>query len=242
MVGEEHRFRRLTVYAAAGVGIDPAVGLGFEIMRVTEIFYSIQGESTCAGRPCVFVRFTGCDLRCGWCDTEYAFVGGKRMSPEEIVTEIGRHPTRLVCLTGGEPLLQRDLPTLAQLLLDNGYEVTIETHGQRPMDRVPEGVARIVDLKTPGSGEEHRDFTLFDCLNEKDELKVVVSSEPDFHWAVERIREHRLDQRVGTVLFSPVFGQVEPKDLANWVMHSGLNARMQLQLHKLVWGPDVTGV
>lgn len=211
-------------------------------MRVTEIFFSIQGESTRAGRPCVFVRFTGCDLRCTWCDTEYAFVGGKTMSADEIVAEMERHPTRLVCLTGGEPLLQRDLPALAQTLLDRGWEVTVETHGQRPLNTLPEGVSRVVDLKTPGSGEEHRDFTLFECLNQSDELKVVVADEADFHWAVERIREHRLHRRVGTVLFSPVFGKVEPKALAEWLLASGLEARMQLQLHKLVWGPNVTGV
>lgn len=211
-------------------------------MRVTEIFHSIQGESTLVGKPCVFVRFTGCDLRCGYCDTAYAFHGGRTMSVDEVLAEVGGHPARFVCLTGGEPLLQRDLPELARRLLESGYEVSVETHGQRPMERLPAGVRRIVDLKTPGSGEVHRDFSLFDCLGPLDELKVVVTSEEDFRWAVEHIREYRLDRKVGAVLFSPAFGKVAPRDLARWVLECGLEARMQLQLHKLVWGPDVHGV
>ncbi len=211
-------------------------------MRVTEIFYSVQGESTWAGRPCVFVRFTGCDLRCGYCDTTYSFYGGRTLSQDEILAEIARHPVRYVCLTGGEPLLQRDLPAFAERLLAAGYDVSVETHGQQPMERLPAGVRRIVDLKTPGSGEVHRDFSLFGCLGRQDELKVVVTSEDDFRWAVERIREHGLDRRVGTVLVSPAHGQVAPKALAEWLLASGLEARLQLQLHKLVWGADARGV
>lgn len=211
-------------------------------VRVQEIFFSLQGESTHVGRPCVFVRFTGCDLRCGYCDTEYAFTGGQTMSVDEVLAEVARHPARFVCLTGGEPLLQRDLPTLAQRLIEGGYDVSIETHGQRPMDKLPAGVHRIVDLKTPGSGEVHTDFSLFEGLTARDELKVVVTSEEDFRWAVERIREHRLNERVGAVLFSPAFGRVEPRALAAWLLDSGLEARMQVQLHKIVWGVDVRGV
>lgn len=211
-------------------------------MRVTEIFFSVQGESTWVGRPCVFVRFTGCDLRCGYCDTAYAFYGGRTMTQDEILAEVRRHPAKYVCLTGGEPLLQRDLPVLAERLLAEGYDVSIETHGQQPMERVPAGVRRIVDLKTPGSGEVHQDFTRFDCLGPQDELKVVVTSEGDFRWAVERIREHALDRRVGTVLFSPSHGQVTPKELAEWLLASGLEARLQVQLHKIVWGADARGV
>lgn len=211
-------------------------------MRVTEIFFSLQGESTLVGRPCVFVRFTGCDLRCGYCDTEYAFYGGRSMSRDEILVEVAKHPARFVCLTGGEPLLQRELPELASELLARGYTVSVETHGQRPLDRLPAGVRRIVDLKTPGSGEIHSDFGNFDCLGPDDELKVVVTSEADFHWAVEQIRAHGLDAKVGTVLFSPAHAQVAPRDLAAWLLASGLDARLQLQLHKLVWGPDARGV
>lgn len=211
-------------------------------MTVTEIFHSIQGESTFVGRPCTFVRFTGCDLRCTWCDTEYSFSGGTRMAVEEVIAKVQALPGKLVCLTGGEPLLQRELPLLAQRLLDLGYEVTMETHGQRPMEGLPEGLRRIVDLKCPGSGEVHRDFSHFDCLGPKDELKVVVANEADFQWAKSKILEHRLDEKVGSVLFSPVFGKVTPLELANWLLDSGLNARMQLQLHKLIWGPEVKGV
>ncbi len=211
-------------------------------MRITEIFFSVQGESTHVGRPCVFVRTTGCDLRCGYCDTAYAFHGGRSMSLDEIVAEVRRHPTRFVCLTGGEPLLQKELPGLAARLLAEGYDVSVETHGQLPTDRLPAGVHRIVDLKTPGSGEVHTDFALFDVLDKGDELKVVVSSREDFDWAAARIREHGLDRRVGTVLFSPVHGQVVPRELAEWLLASGLDARIQLQLHKLVWGADARGV
>jgi 7-carboxy-7-deazaguanine synthase len=164
------------------------------------------------------------------------------MTIEEILAEVARHPARFVCLTGGEPLLQKDLPQLAEALLERGYSVSIETHGQVRMDALPSAVHRIVDLKTPGSGEVHRDFTLFEPLNRNDELKVVVTNEDDFHWAVARIREHRLDEKVGAVLFSPAHGQVEPRKLTDWLLASGLNARLQLQLHKLIWGPDVRGV
>lgn len=209
---------------------------------MTEIFFSIQGESTHVGRPCVFVRFTACDLRCGYCDTAYAFQGGRTMSQEEVLVEVRRHPAKFVCLTGGEPLLQQDLPELARKLLAEGYTVSVETHGQRPMNGVPPGVHRIVDLKTPGSGEVHADFSLFACLGRDDELKVVVTSEADFHWAVARIREHGLDRRVGTVLFSPVHGRVAPRDLAAWLLASGLDARLQVQLHKIVWGSEARGV
>jgi 7-carboxy-7-deazaguanine synthase len=211
-------------------------------VRVTEIFFSIQGESTHVGRPCVFVRFTGCDLRCGYCDTAYAFHGGAAKSREEILAEVAKHPSKFVCLTGGEPLLQKELPDLAQELLDRGYDVSVETHGQQPFDRLPAAVHRIVDLKTPGSGEVHRDFSLLAALTKNDELKVVVTSRDDFQWAVDRIREHQLDEKAGTVLFSPVHGAVDPKALAEWLLASGLNARLQLQLHKIIWGAEARGV
>ena len=211
-------------------------------MRITEIFFSVQGESTLAGRPCVFVRSTGCDLRCGYCDTAYAFHGGRKMSLDEIMAEVRRHPTKFVCLTGGEPLLQRELPELARRLLDDGYEVSVETHGQLPTDRLPSGVRRIVDLKTPGSGEVHTEFALFEVLGARDELKVVVTSRDDFDWAAARIREHGLDKRVGAVLISPSQGQVAPRELAEWLLQSGLDARLQLQLHKVVWGAEARGV
>lgn len=204
-------------------------------MRVTEIFYSIQGESTLAGEPTVFVRFTGCDLRCQYCDTEYAFYGGREMSREEILGEVARHPARFVCLTGGEPTLQKELPRLAQELLDRGYQVSLETHGQRPLQAIPAGVRKIVDLKTPGSAEPHTDFAAFRALSPGDEVKVVVCSRDDFQWALRKLDELELWGKV-PVLFSPSYGQVAAQDLAAWLLQSGKPARLQLQLHKLIWG------
>jgi 7-carboxy-7-deazaguanine synthase len=210
-------------------------------VRVTEIFFSIQGESTLAGEPCVFVRFTGCDLRCQYCDTEYAFYGGQAMTRQQILGEIARYPARFVCLTGGEPTLQKELPQLAQDLLDRGYQVSLETHGQRPLDGVPRGVRKIVDLKTPGSKEMHTDFTELTKLAPGDELKVVVCNSEDFRWAVDVIDELELWGKV-PVLFSPSYGEVEAQDLARWVMESGKPARLQLQLHKIIWGAQARGV
>ena len=204
-------------------------------MRVTEIFYSIQGESTLAGEPTVFVRFTGCDLRCQYCDTEYAFYGGQQMSRGEILAEVAKHPARFVCLTGGEPTLQKELPQLAQDLLDRGYQVSLETHGQRPLGKIPRGVRKIVDLKTPGSAEPHTDLSAFRDLQPGDEVKVVVCSREDFRWALRKLDEMDLWGRV-PVRFSPAYGQVAAQDLAGWVLESGKPARLQLQLHKLIWG------
>jgi len=210
-------------------------------MRVTEIFFSIQGEGTRAGRPCVLVRFTGCDLRCGYCDTSYAFHGGREMSKAEILEAVARHPCRFVLLTGGEPLLQRDLPELARQLLGRGYEVAVETHGQLPLDELPAEVIRVADVKTPGSGEVTTDFAYLDRLRPHDEVKFVVCSEEDFRWSAEVIRRHRLERRVA-VLLSPSDGQVDPRDLARWLLGSGLEARLSLQIHKVIWGAQARGV
>jgi 7-carboxy-7-deazaguanine synthase len=204
-------------------------------VRVTEIFYSIQGESTLAGEPTVFVRFTGCDLRCQYCDTEYAFYGGRQMSREEILAEVARHPARFVCLTGGEPTLQKELPELARDLLERGYQVSLETHGQRPLGAIPRGVRKIVDLKTPGSAEAHSGSGAFRELSPGDEVKVVVCSREDFRWALGKIDELELWGKV-PVLFSPSYGEVAAEDLASWILESGKPARLQLQLHKLIWG------
>ena len=210
-------------------------------MRVTEIFHSIQGESTLAGEKCTFVRFTGCDLRCGYCDTEYAFHGGKNMERSEILAEVARLGAKFVCLTGGEPTLQKELPELAQELLDLGYTVSLETHGQRPLDHIPTGVRKIVDLKTPDSKEQHTDFSPLAALGKNDELKVVVCSESDFRWALTVIDQLDLWSRV-PVLFSPAWGAVQPAELAQWILGSGRPARMQLQLHKINWGAEARGV
>jgi len=210
-------------------------------MRVTEIFFSIQGEGTRAGRPCVFVRFTGCDLRCCYCDTTYAFHGGEDRTREEILAEVARYPSKLVLLTGGEPLLQKELPALAQDLLDRGYEVTVETHGQRPMDGLPPPVVRIADVKTPGSGEVAEDLAWLDRVRPHDEVKFVVCSEDDWRWSLDVIRRYGLDRRCA-VLVSPAWGDVDSKDLARWLLESGVEARMNLQLHKVIWGPQTRGV
>jgi 7-carboxy-7-deazaguanine synthase len=210
-------------------------------MQVSEIFHSIQGESTLAGEPCIFVRFVGCDLRCHYCDTTYAFHGGERLEQAQILAEVARHPARLVCLTGGEPVLQKELPQLAQALLDRGYTVTLETHGQLPLDHLPAGVRRIADLKTPGSAEPHRDLSVLAKLRAPDELKVVVCSAADFAWAVAAIDSIDLWGRL-PILFSPAWGAVGPEELARWLLESGRPARLQLQLHKIIWGPAKRGV
>jgi len=210
-------------------------------VRVTEIFFSIQGEGTRAGRPCVFVRFTGCDLRCGYCDTAYAFQGGQEMSRDEILAEVERHPCRFVLLTGGEPMLQAELPELAATLLARGWEVAVETHGQRPTDGLPPAVVRIADVKTPGSGEEAHDLAWLAGLRPHDEVKFVVTSQEDFRWSLEVVRRHALEGRAA-ILFSPVHGQVAAADLARWMLESGVRGRLNLQLHKLVWGPRARGV
>jgi 7-carboxy-7-deazaguanine synthase len=210
-------------------------------MRVTEIFFSIQGEGTRAGLPCVFVRFTGCDLRCVYCDTAYAFHGGAEMTEAAILEEVERHAGAPVLLTGGEPMLQRGLPALARALLARGREVLVETHGQRPLGELPDEVVRIVDVKTPDSGEVAVDLAYLDRLLPHDEVKFVVSSEADFAWSREVVRRHALEGKAH-LLFSPVWGKVEPRELARWLLESGLRARLSLQVHKVIWGAEARGV
>jgi 7-carboxy-7-deazaguanine synthase len=210
-------------------------------MRVTEIFYSLQGEGTRAGRPCVFVRFTGCDLRCGYCDSAYAFQGGEERTREEILAEVARFPCRFVLLTGGEPMLQPELPELARELLRRGWEVAVETHGQLPLDALPREVIRIADVKTPGSGQPATELGWLARLEPHDVVKFVVTSEADFRWAADVVRAERLEGRCA-ILFSAVWGSVEPKSLARWLLDSGLDARLSLQIHKVLWGADARGV
>jgi len=210
-------------------------------VRVTEIFFSIQGEGTRAGRPCAFVRFTGCDLRCVWCDTAYAFHGGEEMARAEIVERLVRLPCRFALLTGGEPLLQRELPELCRDLLDRGFEVAVETHGQRPLGALPREVIRIADVKTPGSGFPATDLGWLAELLPHDEVKFVVDSEDDWRWSLEVIRRHDLGRKLA-VLVSPVSGKVEARDLARWILEAGVEARLNLQLHKIVWGSEARGV
>lgn len=218
----------------------PVVGARSEAaLRVTEIFCSIQGESTHAGWPCVFVRLTGCNLRCRWCDTEYAFHGGEKLAVSEVVERVHGFGVRRVEITGGEPLLQRATPELASRLLAEGYEVLCETSGERDIDLLPSGVRRIVDFKAPGSGESARnDWENVGRLRPGDEVKIVVADRRDFDWAVTEIRQRGLT-RV-PVHLSPVHGELEPEVLAEWLLRSGLDVRLNLQLHKVLWG-DVPG-
>lgn len=212
-------------------------------LRVTEIYPSIQGESTWAGIPCVFVRLTGCPLRCVWCDTVYAFTEGQRQSIDAIVDEVRSHGIPLVEVTGGEPLVQPECGDLCQRLLDAGFTVLLETSGAYDIDLVPRDVVRIMDLKCPDSGEEHRNlWSNIDRLQPHDEVKFVIASRRDFDWATEMTLAHRLPERVKAVLFSPVFGDIDLQDLARWITEARLPVRMQLQMHKYIWDPTAKGV
>ena len=205
-------------------------------LRITEIFFSIQGESTHQGRPCIFVRLMGCNLRCSWCDTEYSFTGGETMSVEEVLSQVRKFPCDLVEITGGEPLLQKASKTLAQRLLDEGYTVLCETSGERDIDIMPEGVMRIMDLKAPGSLEcDANRWENIDALRDGDEVKIVIQDQTDFNWALDVIRKYELLNRV-PVMFSPVFGKIEYETLAGWILETGLPIRLNLQLHKQIWG------
>lgn len=206
------------------------------MLRVTEVFHSIQGESTQAGRPCVFVRLTGCDLRCVWCDTAYAFEGGTPMSVEEVLGRVASFGCTLVEVTGGEPLLQRDAIPLMKALLARGYEVMLETGGHRGVEEVPTEVRRILDVKCPGSGESHRNHLQnLDLLTPRDEVKFVIADRADYEWARAFVRERDLGARC-PVLFSPVWRRLEPASLAGWILEDRLTVRLQLQMHKLLWG------
>ena len=212
------------------------------MLRVTEIFHSIQGESTHAGRPCVFVRLTGCNLRCVWCDTAYAFHGGRGMSVEEIVDEVGRWGCLLVEVTGGEPLVQPAVIPLLERLVGDGYEVLLETGGSLPIDDVPDGVKRIVDVKCPGSGESGRNrWENLDRLRAGDEVKFVLASRADYEWAVSCVEERGLIGRA-PVLFSAVYGALDSGALARWVLEDRLPVRVQLQMHKMLFPGVERGV
>ncbi|MDA8225517.1 MAG: 7-carboxy-7-deazaguanine synthase QueE [Betaproteobacteria bacterium] len=203
-------------------------------LRVTEIFHSLQGETSRAGRPTVFVRLTGCPLRCGYCDTAYAFQGGESLSQDEVLARVALHGTALVCVTGGEPLAQRGTPALLTALCDAGYDVSLETSGALDIRPVDARVSRIVDIKTPGSGEMERNlWQNLDVLNARDELKFVLADEADYEWAREVLRSRDLAARC-PVLFSPVHGS-NARQLAEWILRDRLPVRLQLQLHKLLW-------
>jgi 7-carboxy-7-deazaguanine synthase len=214
-----------------------------ERLRVNEIFFSIQGESTWAGCPCVFVRLTGCNLRCQWCDTEYAFYEGSHFTIAQIVERVRGYGCNLVEVTGGEPLLQKGVHQLFDFLLDDGFTVLVETSGERDLSRVDPRVIKIVDLKCPSSGEcSANRLTNLHYLSMRDEVKFVVADRCDFDWACVTLKQHQLPQRVKAVLMSPVFATLAPAELANWILRERLPVRMQLQLHKHIWPPDTRGV
>lgn len=213
------------------------------MLTVHEIYKSIQGESTHTGRPCVFVRLTACDLRCRWCDTPYAFSGGRKLSVDEVLAEVGALGGRLVEITGGEPLLQRDVYALMTALLDRGWEVLLETGGHVPLDDVPEAVRAIVDVKCPASGEAGRmHWPNLEGLSPHDEVKFVIQDRADFDYAVDVVTRFDLTSRSAAVLFSPVHGVLPPDELAKWILESGLPVRLQLQAHKYIWSPETRGV
>lgn len=211
-----------------------------ETLRITEIFYSIQGESNTIGLPTVFVRLTGCPLRCTYCDTAYAFSGGEHLSLDAIVCEVGQYNTRFVTVTGGEPLAQNACYALLKMLADEGYHVSLETSGAIDISKVDSRIIKIMDLKAPGSAEEHRNcYQNLDYLDTKDQVKFVIGCETDYEWAKQKLTALRLVERC-EVLFSPVTGLMPPSELADRILQDQLNVRFQVQLHKVLWG-DVAG-
>ncbi len=212
-------------------------------LKVNEIFYSIQGESSFAGWPCAFIRLSACDLRCSYCDTEYAFYEGREMPIPAIIEAISAYPTRMVLVTGGEPLLQRSVHELFRELLEKGFTVCVETGGHISVKDIDPRVHKIMDLKCPSSGMMDRnDYGNIEYLTRADDVKFVVGDRVDFDWACGITREFDLPSRAGTVLFSPVFNILPYQDLARWVMDSGLQIRMQIQLHKVIWPGVCRGV
>jgi 7-carboxy-7-deazaguanine synthase len=211
-------------------------------LTVNEVFFSIQGEGTRAGLPCVFVRLTGCPLRCAWCDTAYAFHEGGRREEAALLEEIESFPCRLVQVTGGEPLAQPAAFAFVTTLLDRGWQVLVETSGHVPLDALDRRALAVMDLKAPGSGESHRNhWANVGLLKPTDELKVVILDRADYEWARDQVREHGLAGRC-TVLFSPVHGRLDPGQLARWVLDDGLPVRVQVQLHKYLWPGVERGV
>ncbi len=214
-----------------------------ERLHINEIFLSVQGESSHAGRPCVFVRLTGCNLRCRWCDTEYAFYDGRRMTTAEVAEIVHGHRCELVEITGGEPLLQEGIYPLIDRLLAAGHTVMVETSGASDVGRLDPRVIKIMDLKCPASGECERNlWSNLDHLTSRDEVKFVIAERRDYEWARDIIVARELAAKVRAVLFSPVFGELEPARLASWMLDDRLPARLQLQLHKYIWPPGARGV
>lgn len=214
------------------------------MLRVTEIFHSIQGESTHAGRPCTFVRLTGCPMRCIWCDSEYTFTGGDHVSIDDLMTQVGALGCNLVEVTGGEPLAQKETFALITRLCQEKYEVLVETGGYVSTEELDSRAKVILDVKCPGSGEATRNHwpNLNRLRADKDEVKFVVANRGDWDFAREVIERYQLEKRAKAVLISPAWGELDLQELANWITKSGLGVRMQLQMHKYIWGPEVRGV
>jgi 7-carboxy-7-deazaguanine synthase len=213
------------------------------VLTINEIFHSIQGESTHSGRPCVFVRLTACDLRCSWCDTPYAFTEGRKMSLDDVVAQVDGYGCPLVEITGGEPLLQGDVYPLMERLLAAGRTVMVETGGHMSIEHVPAPVIKIVDVKCPGSGESHRNhWPNLDAVAPHDEVKFVIKDRNDYEFGRDIVRRHALIGRVAAVLFSPVHGVLDARDLAAWILEDKLEVRLQLQTHKFIWGAVVREV
>ncbi len=212
------------------------------MLKVNEIYYSIQGESTFAGKPCVFIRLTYCNLRCSYCDTEYAFYEGEDKSIEEVVDEVKKYNCKLVEVTGGEPLVQKESIHLMRKLCDDGYEVLLETGGSLPIDSVDRRVRVILDLKCPSSNMKGKNlYENLDHLKPIDEVKFVIGAREDYEWAKEIINKYKINEKC-EILFSVVFDNLEPLTLTNWILEDKLNVRFQLQMHKFIWKPEERGV
>ncbi len=211
-------------------------------LKINEIYYSVQGESTHAGRPCIFIRLTYCNLRCSYCDTEYAFYDGKDMEITYIMSEIKRWDCNLVEVTGGEPLFQDECIDLLNELVNSNYEVMLETGGSLSISDVPKKVVKIVDFKCPSSGMVKKNlWSIVDDLQAHDEVKFVIGNREDFDWAKDRITEYSMD-KICTLLFSPTFGEINPQQIVEWILAENLPVRMQLQMHKMIWSPEEKGV
>jgi 7-carboxy-7-deazaguanine synthase len=212
-------------------------------LRITEIYHSIQGESTWAGLPCTFVRLARCNLRCTWCDTAYSFHGGTSTTIDAILQQCDDYKCQLIEITGGEPLAQPECIDLCDELVAKGYTVLIETSGSLPIAPLPEAVIKIMDLKCPGSGEcDKNDYSNIPELSNKDEVKLVITDRVDYEWAKEQVVKYELINRCNAVLFSPVFTLIEPKQIVDWITEDRLQVRFQLQMHKFIWPPEQQGV